>query len=350
MNSRWALLSTMLVCSLSAAESLAAPVAAVMPVQGVNLTEGQCDAIGLLFSNAFARDSHVAVSSPAETKAVWGSTRGALPAAQRLGASQYVELSAIRLGSKVNLAGILHDANGSEIYRAETSAPSLDVIDTAAAALAQALIWRQPAVVPTYFAAPRMPEPLPEPVLPPVVETPSEPASPSTMGNMFGMKAGLQFPMASGRSLSPQVSFQFDGRIGPRQHFLEVGAGIAVPTDDNNYSSNHDLRVTTFFIELGGSVYLTDGSAGLYIGGGIAPGLWDVAAGYDATYSETTRSASGAMFPIYGQIGMNFTRDIRTRIFAEFRVSQHLLSISDVYANGKSYYPTVLALQMGVGW
>jgi hypothetical protein len=347
MNTRSALLSTLVICSLSATKSFAGPVAAVMPVQGVNLTEGQCDAIGLLFSNAFARDSRVTVASPAETKAVWASLHASLPAAQRMGASQYVELSAIRLGSKVNLAGILYDANGAEVYRAETSAMSLDAIDMASAALAHALVWRRPAVVPTYITPPSMPEPMPEPVPPPTLESPSGLGSTTYPGNMFGMKAGLQFPVASGRTFSPQVSFQFDGRIGPREHFIEVGAGVAAPTDNN--SANHDLQVTTFFIELGGSTYLTDGNVGLYIGGGMAPGLWEVD-DHNADPYDSSRSSSGAMFPIYGQLGLTFTRDIRTRIFAEFRVSQHLLAVSDVYNNGDSYHPTVLSLQMGVGW
>ncbi len=350
MNTRSALLSTLVICSLSAAKSFAAPVAAVMPVQGVNLTEGQCDAIGLLFSNAFSRDSRVTVASPAETKAVWAGLRASLATAQRLGASQYVELSAIRLGSKVNLAGILYDGNGAEIYRAEASAMSLDAIDMASASLAHALVWRRPAVVPAYITPPGAPEQLPAPLPPPTLETPSAPTGPTYPGNMFGMKAGLQFPVASGRSFSPQVSFQFDGRIGPREHFIEVGAGVAAPTDSNY--ANRDLQITTFFIELGGSVYLTDGSVGLYIGGGIAPGLWELEHHTYDTYGtyDSSNSSSGAMFPVYGQLGLNFTRDIRTRMFAEFRLSQHLLAISDAYNNGESYHPTVMSLQMGVGW
>lgn len=347
MKTRWASLSIFAVCSFLAANAHAAGVA-VMPVQGVNLAEGQCDAIGVFFSNAFARDAHVAVASPAETKRVWSEVRASSSTAARLGASQYVELTAIKLGSKVTLAGILFEAEGKEIYRAETSAPSLDEIDVAASRLARALIWRQAALASPRPAPPQLVDSVPE--VPPSPEATT--SMPVNARNMFGMKGSMAFPAASGRSFSPQVGFQFDARIGPRSYFMEVGAGLMIPTDDSTTTRN--LQMLTGFIELGGSGYLTDGSVGLYIGGGIQPGLWRTEAYYyDSSsshdYYSDSRSLSGAMLPVYAQIGLTFTRDIRTRIFAEFRVSQHLLGVTDPNDN-KNYYPTVMALQMGVGW
>lgn len=345
MKIRWALLSTFTVCLLFATNAHAAAVA-VMPVQGVNLAEGQCDAIGVFFSNAFARDAHVAVSSPTETKPVWAEVRASSATAARLGASQYVELTAIRLGSKVTLAGILFGADGREVYRAEASAPSLDEIDVAASRVARALVWRQP--IPAHPAPLQLVDTPPE--VPPSSDTTSS-ASANSMRNMFGMKGTMSFPAASGRTFSPQIGFQFDARIGPRSYFMEVGAGAVIPTDDSTTTGN--LQLTTGFIELGGSGYLTDGPVGLYMGGGVQPGLWRTEAYYydSSGYNSyrDSRSLSGAMLPIYAQIGLTFTRDIRTRIFAEFRLSQHLLAVTDPNDN-KDYHPTVMALQMGVGW
>jgi len=345
MKTHWALLSTLAGCLLFAANAHAAAVA-VMPVQGVNLSEGQCDAIGAVFSSAYARDAHVAVASPADTKPVWSEVRASLATATRFGAAQYVELTAIRLGAKVTLAGVLHGGDGKEIYRAEASTPSLDEVDGAAARLARALIWRQPVLAATYPAAPQLVEGVPE--APPSPEV----ASPSLPGNMFGMKGIMAFPVASGRSFSPQIGFQFDARIGPRSYFMEIGAGLLAPTDDS--PSTTALRTTAGFIELGGSSYLNDGPVGLYVGGGISPGLWRTETAYydySGGYSYSSNgSVSGAMIPIYAQLGLTFTRDIRTRIFAEFRASQHLLGLTDPQDNRTSYHPTVLALQMGVGW
>jgi hypothetical protein len=341
MKLRWAFLLSFPICGFFAADARAATVA-VMPVQGVNLSEGQCEAIGLFFGNAFARDAHVAVSSPAETKPVQARLRTSVATAQSLGASQYIELTAIRLGSKVTLAGILYASDGREIFRAETAASSLDEMDAASARLARALIWRQP-VPPVLYAPP--------PPLPPagtVPEPPAEPEAPpdpSASHNAYGPKGGLVFPVASGRSFSPQISLQFDARIGPRGHFFEIGAGFAAPAEDQ-YGST-DLRVTSLFAELGASAFLTDGSVGIYLGGGVVPGLWQ--SRYSSYDSYSTNSGSGAMCAIYGQLGVNFTRDIRTRIYTELRISQHLLGVNDA-SNGDTFHPTMLAMQMGLGW
>lgn len=344
MKTRLALLSTLVMASLFATKGQAAPVA-VMPVRGVNLSEGQSDAIAVFFSNAFARDAHVVVASPAESKPVWAELRNSAATAQRLGASQYVELTAVRLAAKVTLAGILFGADGREIYRAETWARSLDEMDTVAARLARALIWRQPVPLPTEVVSAPSGAPEPAADAPAVAESAVAPAYP---GNMYGMKAAMSFPVASKRSFEPQLGLEFDARIGPREHFIEAGVGFAAPLNDD--SSATGARMTAFFIELGGSVYLNEGSVGLYLGGGAMPGLWKTEyQTSDYTYSGESVSTDGFMFPLYAQMGINFTRDLRTRLFAEFRLSQHLLKVRDSTDN-QDYHPTVLALQFGAGW
>ena len=59
---------------------------------------------------------------------------------------------------------------------------------------------------------------------------------------------------------------------------------------------------------------------------------------------------------MHGQAGINFTRDSRARIFAELRVAQYVIGLSnDIYtldgtmASG-TYYPTELSLNVGIGW
>ena len=127
MKLRWTLPSTLVFSLLSAAQAHSA-VVAVMPVQGANLSQGQCDAIGVVFANAFARDSQVAVASPLETKPALAQGQSTLAVAARLGVAEYVELRAIQLGNRVSLAGIIYGKDGREIFRAETSAPGLDDI------------------------------------------------------------------------------------------------------------------------------------------------------------------------------------------------------------------------------
>jgi hypothetical protein len=315
---------------------------AVMPVQGVNLSEGECDAIGVLFANAFSRDANVAVASPLETKSVRQQVKTSLEAATQMGVSLYAELSAMQLGTTIKLQGILFGKDGREIYRAGTIAPSLDSMEIETAKLARALILRQP--------VPRAPRPVVETAdtatVPEAYEAPPEPVDPNASAKALGVKTALILPISSGRTFSPMMSAQFNGRIGPRGHFAEFGVGAAIPTNDS-YGSN-ELQVSILFLEIGGSFYLSEGSTALYLGGGLVPGIW---------ISKNDTGSSGSL-AAYGQLGMTLTRDSRAKFYGEVRISQYLLGVtgggldSNGYAvsNSSTYHPTLVALQIGVGW
>jgi len=318
---------------------------AVMPVRGVNLSEGECDAIGVLFANAFSRDANVVVASPLETKSIRGRMQTSLEAAAQMKVALYAELYAMQLGTTVKVQGVLYDKDGKEIYRAEAVAPSLDDMESEIAKLARALIVRQP--------VPRVFRPAPEAVAevavePEAPEVPQAPVDPNASAKALGVKSAFMLPISSGRRFSPMASGQFDGRLGNRGYFVELGAGGAVPLD-HTYAST-ELQVSIVFLEIGGSVYLSEGSTALYLGGGLSPGIW-MSKSVDDTRSAATLAA-------YGQLGMTLTRDSRAKFYAEIRVSQYLLGVSDpvVGSYGAStgtsgtYHPTLLALQLGVGW
>ena len=310
---------------------------AVMPVQGVNLTEGQGDAIGVLFANDFAREANVTVASPVETKQLLQQSKTSLAVTRQLGAFEYIELRAIQLGTRVTVAGIRYTKDGRELFRAETGAPSLDDMEMATARLARALAWRQAiageqvtgTVTPVAGAS--------IPALPPEVKS---------YPNASGIKTGLIFPMASGRSISPMMSLQFDGRVGTRDYFIEYGAGAAVPTDSE--SNSNTIQMGGVFAEIGGSVYLSDGSIAPYVGGGVSPRIFG---------ANNSGGSDGARCAVFGQLGLTFTRDIRARIYAELRVSQNIIGFSSQVTSSDNittptgtYYPTELAMQFGIGW
>jgi hypothetical protein len=329
---------------LSSAQAQPA-VVAVMPLQGVNLTEGQGEAIGVLFANALAREANVAVASPLETKRVVQQAKTAQAAAAQLGAVEYVELRAIQLGAKVTLAGIRYSKDGRELFRAETFAFSLDDMELATARLARALAWRQP--IPNMMP--------PAPVLETGEAPPALGPAPAAKGypSALGLKTGFIFPFASGKSISPMISLQFDGRMGTRDYFIEFGAGAAIATD-SEYSTN-TTRIEGVFAELGGSYFLTDGSIAPYIGAGISPRILSSSI-YSNLYNSDN-STTGARCALYGQFGIAFTRDSRSRVFAEFRVSQNIVGFSDQTTDSNyntvstgTYYPTEFALQAGIGW
>jgi hypothetical protein len=336
MKLRWTFLAVFVLLSLSSAQARAAAVVAVMPVQGVNLSEGQSDVIGLLFADAFARETRATVAPPAETKPMLAQGKTPLAVATQLGVVEYIELRALQLDARVTVAGIRRNKDGAELFRAETAAPSLDEMEIAVARLARSLAWRQPMP-----GAPRVPVP---------EATGSIPESPQPSGQYpkaFGMKTGLIFPYSSGRSFAPLMSAQFDGRMGSRDSFIEFGAGAAIPSSSS--SGSNTILMGGVFVELGGSFYLSDGPIAPYLGAGVSPRIWIADA-------PNVSDSSGATCVVYGQAGINFTRDSRARVYAEFRVNQYILGLPNrvstldgTMTNG-TYHPTEFALQLGLGW
>ena len=335
MKLRWTILWAFLLLPLSVAQASAA-VVAVMPVQGVNLSDGQCDVIGLLFTEAFARETRTSVAPPAETKPKLAQGKPPLAVATELGALEYIELRALQLGSRVTVAGIRRAKTGAEIFRAETAVSSLDEMELAVARLARSLAWRQP-----ILDAPGIPEPAVASALP---ESPQTPAS---YPKALGMKTSLIFPVASGRSIAPMMAAQFDGRMGSRDSFIEFGMGAAIPS--SGASGANVIQMGGVFIELGGSFYLSDGPIAPYLGAGLSPRLW-------IADNPNVSDTLGTTCVAYGQAGMTFTRDSRARVYAELRVNQYILGLpirvptSDGDRTQGTYHPTEFALQLGIGW
>lgn len=332
-------LSWLAVLLLEMAQGQAATVA-VMPVQGVNLSPGECDAIGVLFADAFAHQGKGPVISPMETRAASGQGQTAPQVAAQLGAAEYVELRAVRLDAKVSLSGVRYTKDGAEIFRAETAASSLDAMDAAMSRLAYALAWR--ANIHT--------RPLPQE---PASETTEEPApaevesATARYPKALGVKAGMILPAASGRSFLPAGMLQFDARFGTRDYFIELGAGFALALGSESTSGKAALE--GLFAEVGASFYLADGPIAPYLGAGLSPRIWGI-------HSSLSNGISGA---IYGQAGVTFTRDSRLRIYAELRVSQNVIGIPEYADDGSTapnrtvldtYHPTELGLQLGIGW
>lgn len=336
MKLKWTILTAFMLLALPAAQASAA-VVAIMPVQGVNLSEGQCDAIGLLFTEAFARETRTAVAPPTETKPKLAQGKPPLAVATELGVLEYIELRALQLGTRVTVAGIRRTKDGAELFRAETAASSLDEMEIAVAKLARSLAWRQPMIDAPGMLAPAVASPLPQ-----------SPQASVLYPKAFGMKTALMFPLASGRSIAPMMAAQFDGRMGSRDSFIEFGVGAAIPSSAS--SGSDVIEMGGVFVELGGSFYLSDGPIAPYLGAGLSPRIWIV------DNPHISDGSSGATCVGYGQLGINFTRDSRTRVYAELRVNQYILGIANkvVTADGTqtngTYHPTEFALQLGLGW
>jgi hypothetical protein len=273
-----------------------------------------------------------------DTKPVLAETRTSLAAAMRLGVFEYIELQAVQLGAKTTLAAIRFSREGKEVFRAEATAINLDDMQAATARLAHALAWAQASPRPPVAMAPDYA------TLPP---PPPLPAGPKPYPAALGLKSGIIFPMASSRSFATQMSLQFDGRIGPRNAFAEVGAGIVIPS--TTASGSDTIEMGGLFAEFGGGYYLSEGSVAPYLGGGVSPRIWIVT-------TPKSGSTSGATCTVHGMAGVNFTRDMRARVFAEVRVSQYIIGLSnkidtlDGEIISGTYYPTEFSLHVGIGW
>jgi hypothetical protein len=335
MTRRWTLLTTLAMASLLAGPARAAVTVAVMPVRGVNLNEGQTDAIGVLFANAFARETNVAVASPVETKPVLAERKTALAAATKLGVYEYVEVEAVQLGSKTTLNATRYGRNGAEVARAEAVANGLDDMQAAVLRLARSLAWAQPEPA----AAPA-----PDSV---ALSAPPVPAGPKPYPAALGVKSAIIFPMAKSRSFASLMALQFDARIGPRGSFAEVGAGVAIPS--TTAAGSNTIEMGGVYAEFGGAAYLSEGSIAPYLGGGVSPRIWVVT-------THDTGETTGATCTVHAQAGITFTRDNRARVYGEFRVSQYVIGLSnkvdtlDGELSTGTYYPTELSLQVGIGW
>jgi hypothetical protein len=313
---------------------------AVMPVGASGLSPGDAEALGVLLARAVARDAHVVVASPQETKPLLDGGQTAAVAAGRLGVSSYIELTATRVERAVTLSGALFGADGTLLFQAETSGPSLEEMDFALSALAHALVWRKPVAVAA--VAPSAPE-----------RAASEPAAattqtPSAYRGSYGPKVGLVMPRASGRSFSPSYAVQFDARFGPPSYFVELGAGLLIPINDS--SSGSTVAVSMAYVELGASHYLWAGDGALYLGAGFSPAVWDARA-LDDSHTAATCS-------VYAQLGLGINRGGRVRLYWEVRLSQVLLAVAHPVSDGTAYgttrsdpyRPLLVAFQGGLGW
>jgi len=332
-------------CLFLTSEARAADVA-VMPVQCVNLSEGEADAIGVMFANAFARDARVTVASPLVTKQFQTGDKTHAAISTELGVRRYVELRAARVGNRVSLDGVLHAQDGATLWQAKTTAWTLESMDAAVTTLSQALAWRRSIPAVPVGASPEVAR-LPAYETPSVPEAAAEEENRRVSKASNGVKVGVMVPRFSDKTFSPTIMIQFDGRLGPRDYFLEYGAGLFLPSNEHYGDETVDMEGA--FIEIGGSHYLWDANVALYLGGGLSPAIWMSKGGYEDHVSATC----GA----YGQAGITFTRDSRAKFYAEFRLTQLLLPVAvpvgDPYsgsAQSDTFYPTLLSFQGGIGW
>jgi hypothetical protein len=300
----------------------------VLPVDGTNLAPTEVDAIGQMITSAYQTERQETVLPPSEVKRALDETGDRRLAAQKLGASEFVHISAVRLDQRIVIHAATHSPDGQLIHSAKITATSLDDIEPASERLARALVGKQ---------STRDTGTLDN-------ITTTEARTPNRIGTerLEGFKGGVTYPIGWGERVAPMMNAGFDLRMEGPRHFIELGLGISVPAGDHDYSYGG------VFADIGANLYLSQTSTAPYLGVGLMPRLMSV---------------SPANIAPYVQGGVMFFRESKTRVYVDVKVAQNVLPVAfttpEVFDETTStfsspdddeLYPTEIGLSVGIGF
>lgn len=316
------------VCALMLWSFSAAASVMVLPVEGTNLKPGETAAIGQMVAGAYQQERNEPVIPPKDVEKVIGEAGSYQAAAQKLGASEYLFITAVRLKQRIVVTATLYSADGKMLHTAKMTADSLDDIEPAAERIAMALVGRKSTKQTR--------------TLDTITHSEGRKPNRTWVEKVMGLKAGLTYPLGYGESIAPMMSVGFDGRLESRHYFIEFGVGFTVPAVRDR---ERDLAYGGLYSELGFNYYLTDSNFSPYVGGGVLPRLM---------------SESVTNFALFGQGGLMFFRESSTRLYMDLRVAQNVLPVRFSHyttdQNGATYfderrvYPTEFTFAAGVGW
>lgn len=295
----------------------------VLPVEGTNLDESEEDAIWQLLASAYQSERRDTVLPKEQAKAALEETGGYSQAAQKLGASEYAYVSAVRLNEKIVVSATLYSADGKMLHSAKMTASGLDDMELTADRLARALARRESAKETRDIDT--------------VTKTEAKRPNRTWIEKVNGFKLGLVYPYGydEDQDIAPMLNIGFDARVESTSYFLEFGVGATIPTTDDRY----ELAYGGLYAEIGASWYLTHSNVSPYLGVGAMPRL---------------ASRSIANLALYGQGGLMFFRESSSRLYTDIRIAQNVLPVGfGSFIDADDYqtlYPTEFTLQIGVGF
>jgi hypothetical protein len=302
---------------------------AVFPVTATNLTQGQADALGMVFAQAYQSVSGQQTLFPPDTVAIASKAGDLVAAAEALAVAEYVDLRALQVGEDIRISATLCRGDGTVAHQVSASVDSLDDFAEVAQRMALALYYRTTLegaqdikVVSAGVAAP----------------------SRSLFADrILGVKLQATTTFAEHAAYDPTVSLLFDARLEGERYFLEVGGGFMFPTQLWQDQTVNIRRLGGLVSELGASYYVLKGETSVYVGGGVTPRL---------LWGQSSRDF-GVRMTAYGQAGAMFLRSSLTRLFADLRVAQNLfptVTFNAATGTARELYPTELVLSLGAGW
>lgn len=250
------------------------------------------------------------------------------------GQGQTVELRAVRLDKKVEVTASVRSPDGQTAKSMRMTAKSLDDFSAIADRMAKAIMANKSV----------------NEVRDRSNITAAEGRGENRLFNekVFGIRTAAVVPLASGEKLSPMVGLGFDGRFEADEYFLELGVGFLAPT-----SGNVRTKYGAGFVDLGAAYFLTEGNAGVYVGGGLS------------TRVQGGDSDPGMGVAPFVKTGVMFPRQSSTRFYAELTFAQNVIpmetrshsetwdaAISDYRYNTTTdeFFPSEIGLAVGIGW
>jgi hypothetical protein len=294
----------------------------VLPVDGTNLKPDEEDAIWQLIASAYQAERKDTVLPREQTKAALEEAGGYPEAARKLGASEYAYISAVRLEEKIVVNATLYDAGGKVLYSAKMSASGLDDMEITAERIAKSLAQRKTVRETREIDT--------------VSKTESRRPNRTWVEKVNGFKVGVAYPHGYGKEIAPFMTGGFNSRVESASYFLEFGAGILIPVNDDEYERTYGGA----YAEVGASWYLSKTNVSPYLGIVAMPRL---------------ASRSLANLVLGGQFGLMFFRESSSRLYIDGRVGQNVLPVG---FNGywvrddedEKLFPTEFTASFGVGF
>ncbi len=353
---------------------------AVFPVQTTNTDKSFSDAFGMLLSNKYAKIANCTTVPPSKSAKAIPADGNLSVAAQALGASEYLEITAVGLyvsrreanetyqdsASGAKQVIVIREKNGRSDDDEEKSDRQLldnskTIVTVVRKNASGADIYQTEMTLLTYGdieeSTERMAASLFQKVSVEKTRGMTNITRREGMGynelwtrKVKGIKMGAFYPFSADTTFSTVITLGFDYKVDLNRAYLEFGAGARIPSglDDERkriYGGN--------YFELGGGYYIVDDVLGLYTGAGLIP-----------FFNWANLSSSPIGMPVYLQIGLCTPRNSSVRFYGNLRIAQNLLAIitsrsgSD-YTNGyyaswslkeRRDYPTEIGFEIGIGW
>ena len=360
---------------------------AVFPVVGVNTDQSFVDAFGMLLAKKYENLSGQTVINPIISRRAIGEDSSYITAAEKLGVSEYIEITAVGLylsrtekystyqqyqqdstrnrtiviiqkdddnddedgydpddeehnqylldNNKTIVTAIRKDRSGATIYKAELTCVVYGDIEEVSDRFARALYQKTTVEE---------------------VRSLSNVTRREGMGNnklftesIHGIKVGGYYPATDDVEMAGITAIGYILRMESRKFFIEFGVCGRFPSGMFDASAR---RYGGLGFEVGASYLFVDGVFSPYLGAGVIP-----------HFNFLKEMEMGAA--PYLQFGITLPRNSRTRFFVDFRVAQNVLPIStgNESENEYPYYyddedeptfsvnrPCEIGLNIGVGW